>query len=213
MNCNELRGTLEPLIDGEVDADVKCGMLQHINACTECQSVWAELQDLKKHLRAYQSIISTPQHLRAKILDMLLGHPPASNALKLVESGNSLRATPEKNACLATHDSASTTFDVDEQCKDGVGDFVDGTQAEAPEGSITSQLLHSDITEILSKLTHRERDLMRLRFGLDDGRPRTLEEVAVIYGVTRERVRQIEAKALGKLRSSSRIRAVRKFGD
>jgi len=69
-----------------------------------------------------------------------------------------------------------------------------------PMGSATQALLREDIIKVMANLSPRERDLLRLRFGLDDGRQRTLEEVAEVYGVTRERVRQIEAAALRKLR-------------
>jgi RNA polymerase primary sigma factor len=70
--------------------------------------------------------------------------------------------------------------------------------------STTQEQLRSDILEVMSGLTPRERDVLQLRFGIDDGRERTLEEVAEIYGTTRERIRQIEALALRKLRRPHR---------
>ncbi len=212
MNCNELRASLEQLLDGEADIATKDCMLEHIHECIECHSVWAEQQNLKADLRTYQSLILTPPHLREKIRDMLLGHPPRASALKIVPEGRSA-LTPASNAHPGFHDVDAAKLDSNELHKNSVGDFVDEAPEQLLEGSITAQLLQEDIIEVLSKLSHRERDLMRLRFGLDDGRPRTLEEIAQLYGVTRERIRQIEAKALRKLRSPSKNSNVRKFGE
>ena len=73
-----------------------------------------------------------------------------------------------------------------------------------PADAATFSLLHEQLMEVLDTLTEREQKVLRLRFGLDDGRPRTLEEVGREFNVTRERIRQIEAKALRKLRHPSR---------
>ena len=73
-----------------------------------------------------------------------------------------------------------------------------------PASNVTAELLRNNIIEVMSSLSSRERDVLRLRFGLDDGRQRTLEEVGQLFGVTRERIRQIEAKALRKLRHPNR---------
>ncbi|HNB24555.1 MAG TPA: sigma-70 family RNA polymerase sigma factor, partial [Candidatus Melainabacteria bacterium] len=78
---------------------------------------------------------------------------------------------------------------------------------------ITQELLREDIIEVMAGLAPRERDVLRLRFGLDDGRQRTLEEVGQLFGVTRERIRQIEAKALRKLRHPNRSRKLREYLD
>ena len=72
------------------------------------------------------------------------------------------------------------------------------------KSSVASELLREDLAEVLCTLSPRERDVLRLRFGMDDGRQRTLEEVGQLFGVTRERIRQIEAKALRKLRHPKR---------
>jgi len=94
-----------------------------------------------------------------------------------------------------------------------IGDFVEDHNAETPIASITSELLRSDLIEVMAGLSPRERDVLRLRFGLDDGRQRTLEEVGQLFGVTRERIRQIEAKALRKLRHPNRSRKLREYID
>ena len=77
----------------------------------------------------------------------------------------------------------------------------------------TYTLLHEQLMEVLDTLTEREQKVLRLRFGLDDGRPRTLEEVGRQFNVTRERIRQIEAKALRKLRHPSRSKKLKDYLD
>jgi len=94
-----------------------------------------------------------------------------------------------------------------------LGDFIEDREAETPASSVTQELLREDIIEVMAGLSPRERDVLRLRFGLDDGRQRTLEEVGQLFGVTRERIRQIEAKALRKLRHPNRSRRLREYID
>lgn len=94
-----------------------------------------------------------------------------------------------------------------------LGDFIEDTAAETPAYSVTQGLLREDIIDVMASLSPRERDVLRLRFGLDDGRQRTLEEVGQLFGVTRERIRQIEAKALRKLRHPNRSRRLRDYID
>lgn len=95
-----------------------------------------------------------------------------------------------------------------------LGDFIPDETNMSPEDYAINELLKDEISEILLTLTEREEKVIRLRFGLEDGRPRTLEEVGQLFGVTRERIRQIEAKALRKLRHPSRSRKLKDYlGD
>ena len=94
-----------------------------------------------------------------------------------------------------------------------LGDFIPDTSGIAPSDAASYQLLKEQMYDILDTLNERESRVLRLRFGLDDGRGRTLEEVGRDFGVTRERIRQIEAKALRKLRHPSRSRKLRDFLD
>ena len=92
-----------------------------------------------------------------------------------------------------------------------LGDFIEDLSAPAPADAATVQLLREQVEDVLITLSERERRVLQLRFGLEDGRSRTLEEVGRDFGVTRERIRQIEAKALRKLRHPSRSKKLRDF--
>ncbi len=94
-----------------------------------------------------------------------------------------------------------------------LGDFIPDDEAPAPADAASHTLLKEQLGEVLSTLTMREEKVLRLRFGLEDGRPRTLEEVGKEFDVTRERIRQIEAKALRKLRHPSRSKKLKDFLD
>ena len=96
---------------------------------------------------------------------------------------------------------ASLESPVGEEEDSSLGDFVADENAEAPGKAADRAMVAQQINQALKSLTPREEKVIRLRFGLDDGRPRTLEEVGRDFGVTRERVRQIEAKAIRKLHS------------
>jgi RNA polymerase primary sigma factor len=94
-----------------------------------------------------------------------------------------------------------------------LGDFIEDKSAKKPDEAANSQLLSEQIVATLESLSLREQRVLRLRFGLEDGRQRTLEEVGAEFNVTRERIRQIEAKALRKLRHPSRARKLRDYLD
>ncbi len=94
-----------------------------------------------------------------------------------------------------------------------LGDFIEDQDAPAPAEAASFSLLKEQLEEVLGTLSDREERVLRLRFGLDDGRQRTLEEVGYVFGVTRERIRQIEAKALRKLRHPTRSKKLRDYLD
>ncbi|MDY6341076.1 MAG: RNA polymerase sigma factor RpoD [Lachnospiraceae bacterium] len=103
---------------------------------------------------------------------------------------------------------------VGEEDDSSIGDFVPDDKQEAPEQAVTSMHLKEQLNEVLGTLTDREQKVLRLRYGLDDGKPRTLEEVGREFGVTRERIRQIEAKAMRKLsHSASKSKKLRDYLD
>ena len=94
-----------------------------------------------------------------------------------------------------------------------LGDFIEDKEALSPDEYANNQLLKDEINTVLQGLTEREEKVLRLRFGLYDGRTRTLEEVGKEFNVTRERIRQIEAKALRKLKHPTRSKRLKDFVD
>ncbi|MEA2015714.1 MAG: RNA polymerase sigma factor RpoD [Actinomycetota bacterium] len=92
-----------------------------------------------------------------------------------------------------------------------LGDFIEDSEVEAPSDAASFTMLQEQLQEVLNTLNDRERKVIQLRFGLQDGHPRTLEEVGREFGVTRERIRQIESKTLGKLRHPNRSGVLREF--
>ena len=106
---------------------------------------------------------------------------------------------------------ASLETPIGEEDDSNLGDFVADSNAVTPEGNVESVMLREHIDALLGDLKERERQVIVLRFGLEDGHPRTLEEVGKEFNVTRERIRQIEAKALRKLRNPVRSKRIRDF--
>lgn len=112
-----------------------------------------------------------------------------------------------------SQDPVSLETPIGEEEDSHLGDFIQDDHVAVPAEEAAFTLLHEQLMEALSTLTEREQKVLRLRFGLDDGKPKTLEEVGGEFHVTRERIRQIEAKALRKLRHPSRSEVLRSFLD
>ena len=110
-----------------------------------------------------------------------------------------------------SQDPVSLETPIGEEDDSHLGDFIKDERTMGPEEYATVEMLKEELAGVLGTLTDREEKVLRLRFGLDDGQCRTLEEVGQIFGVTRERIRQIEAKALRKLRHPSRSRKLKDF--
>ena len=94
-----------------------------------------------------------------------------------------------------------------------LGDFVEDTQSAAPVEEVAGIVQREEVVAVLALLSYRERQVLRLRFGLDDGRPRTLEEVGQVFGVTRERIRQIESRTLAKLKAIREAQCLQDYLD
>ena len=112
-----------------------------------------------------------------------------------------------------SQDPVSLETPIGEEEDSHLGDFIEDEQAPAPTDAVALSLLKEQLIHVLDTLTPREEKVLRLRYGIDDGKPRTLEEVGKEFNVTRERIRQIEAKALRKLRHPSRSKKLKEFID
>ena len=129
------------------------------------------------------------------------------------EIGSAMEVLPEKveEILKISQEPVSLETPIGEEEDSHLGDFIEDRSAPAPADAASFQLLKEQIQDVLNTLTDRESRVLQLRFGLEDGRSRTLEEVGREFGVTRERIRQIEAKALRKLRHPTRSRKLRDF--
>ncbi|MBD7964469.1 RNA polymerase sigma factor RpoD [Fictibacillus norfolkensis] len=129
------------------------------------------------------------------------------------EIGAEMELTPEKvrEILKIAQEPVSLETPIGEEDDSHLGDFIEDQDALAPSEAAAYELLKEQLEDVLDTLTDREENVLRLRFGLDDGRTRTLEEVGKVFGVTRERIRQIEAKALRKLRHPSRSKRLKDF--
>ena len=110
-----------------------------------------------------------------------------------------------------SQDPLSLDSPVGEEDESNLGDFIQDEAADNPADAATKAMLEVAVGEVLSELSEREQEIVRLRFGLDGGQAKTLEEVGKAFGVTRERIRQIEAKTLAKLRHPQRSQRLREF--
>jgi RNA polymerase primary sigma factor len=153
-------------------------------------------------------------HRVSRSLPQELGREPTIEEIaEAMSRGQEVVVTPTKvrEIIKASQQAVSLETPIGEEGDAHLGDFIEDRGALAPAEAATSQLLKEQVEAVLDSLTGRERRVLQLRFGLEDGRARTLEEVGKEFNVTRERIRQIEAKALRKLRHPSRSRKLRDY--
>ena len=139
-----------------------------------------------------------------------LGHDPSAEE---IAAEMNMPVDKVRDILKIAQEPVSLETPIGEEEDSHLGDFIEDQDAPAPADAASFMLLKEQLEEVLDTLTPREEKVLRLRFGLDDGRARTLEEVGQNFGVTRERIRQIEAKALRKLRHPSRSRKLKDFLD
>jgi RNA polymerase primary sigma factor len=139
-----------------------------------------------------------------------LGREPSDEEVAEKLGWNALRVKTVKNVA---REPISLEAPVGEEEDSQLGDFIEDDHVENPANKTAFTLLQESVRKVLETLPKREQEVLRLRFGLDDGYSLTLEEVGLIFNVTRERIRQIEAKALRRLRHPKRSRMVKDYLD
>ena len=174
------------------------------------QSVTRALADQARTIRVPVHMVETINKMSKmqRKLTLELGYEPS-----VTELANALDMTEEKvmEIMQIAREPASLETPIGEEDDSNLGDFVADANVLTPEGNVESVMLREHIDILLGDLKERERQVIVLRFGLEDGHPRTLEEVGKEFKVTRERIRQIEAKALRKLRNPVRSKRIRDF--
>ncbi len=173
------------------------------------QAITRAIADQSRTIRLPVHLYETISRIKktTKLLSQELGRKPTEE-----EIATRMEMTIEKLRFIAKSAqlpiSLETPIGKEEDSR--LGDFIE-SDGETPEDEVSKSLLREDLESVLSTLSPRERDVLRLRYGLDDGRMKTLEEIGQIFNVTRERIRQIEAKALRKLRHPNRNSVLKEY--
>ena len=174
------------------------------------QSVTRALADQARTIRVPVHMVETINKMSKmqRKLTLELGYEPS-----VKELAEALEMSVDKvmEIMQIAREPASLETPIGEEDDSNLGDFVADNKEVTPEGNVESVMLKEHIDDLLKDLKERERQVIVLRFGLEDGHPRTLEEVGKAFNVTRERIRQIEAKALRKLRNPVRSKRIRDF--
>ena len=176
------------------------------------QAITRAIADQARTIRIPVHMVETITKVK-KVSSQLLhetGHDPSAEE---IAEKLDMPAERVREIMRIAQDPVSLETPIGEEEDSHLGDFIPDDDAPAPADAASLMLLKEQLNEVLSTLTDREAKVLRLRFGLEDGRSRTLEEVGKEFDVTRERIRQIEAKALRKLRHPSRSKKVKDFLD
>jgi RNA polymerase primary sigma factor len=180
------------------------------------QAITRAIADQARTIRIPVHLVETIHRLRhvsRSLLQELGREPTVEEIAEAMSRGQEVVVTPEKvrEIIKVSQEPVSLETPIGEEEDSHLGDFIEDRAALAPAEAAANQLLKEHVAAVLDSLTGRERRVLQLRFGLEDGRARTLEEVGREFNVTRERIRQIEAKALRKLRHPSRSRKLRDY--
>jgi len=174
------------------------------------QAITRALADQARTIRIPVHMVETINKLIriSRTLLQELGREPTAEE---IASAMSLPVERVREIIKIAQEPISLETPIGEEEDSHLGDFIEDQDALAPAEAASFTMLKEQLEDVLETLTPRERKVLKLRFGLDDGRPRTLEEVGREFGVTRERIRQIEAKALRKLRHPTRSKRLKDF--
>lgn len=174
------------------------------------QAITRALADQARTIRIPVHMVETMNKLTqtSRKLQQDLGREPTTDELAEVMRLSPERVNEIRQMCM---EPVSLESPVGEEDDSHLGDFIEDDTGSQPAEAVSQTMLRQQLMEILDTLSEREAKVLRLRYGLDDGRPRTLEEVGKEFHVTRERVRQIEAKALRKIRNPNRSNKLRDF--
>ncbi len=176
------------------------------------QAITRAIADQARTIRIPVHMVETINKVK-KVSSQLLhknGHEPTAEEIALELD---LPADKVREIMRVAQEPVSLETPIGEEEDSHLGDFIPDDEAPAPADAASRMLLREQLRDVLGTLTQREARVLSLRFGLEDGRPRTLEEVGKEFDVTRERIRQIEAKALRKLRHPSRSKKLKDFLD
>jgi RNA polymerase primary sigma factor len=182
------------------------------------QAITRAIADQARTIRIPVHMVETINRLirvSRTLLQELGREPTVEEIAEAMSKGQEVVVTPEKvrEIIKVSQEPVSLETPIGEEEDSHLGDFIEDRGALAPAEAASHQLLKEQVEAVLDSLTGRERRVLQLRFGLEDGRARTLEEVGKEFNVTRERIRQIEAKALRKLRHPSRSRKLKDYLD
>jgi RNA polymerase primary sigma factor len=180
------------------------------------QAITRAIADQARTIRIPVHMVETINRLirvSRQLLQELGREPTVEEIAEAMSKGQEVAVTPEKvrEIIKVSQEPVSLETPIGEEEDSHLGDFIEDRGALAPAEAASHQLLKEQVEAVLDSLTGRERRVLQLRFGLEDGRARTLEEVGKEFNVTRERIRQIEAKALRKLRHPSRSRKLKDY--
>jgi RNA polymerase primary sigma factor len=180
------------------------------------QAITRAIADQARTIRIPVHMVETINRLirvSRQLLQELGREPTVEEIAEAMSRGQEVAVTPEKvrEIIKVSQEPVSLETPIGEEEDSHLGDFIEDRGALAPAEAASHQLLKEQVEAVLDSLTGRERRVLQLRFGLEDGRARTLEEVGKEFNVTRERIRQIEAKALRKLRHPSRSRKLKDY--
>jgi RNA polymerase primary sigma factor len=180
------------------------------------QAIQRGLADQSRTIRIPVHMVETMNRVTrvTRELTVTLGREPTPVEISEVLSVDPKTAiTPDRVEEVRAYGRLPVSLEtpVGDESDSELGQLIEDKNAISPEAAVTDQMLREQVAKVLDSLDGREQRVIRLRFGLDDGRPRTLEEVGHEFGLTRERIRQIEAHALRKLRHPSRSRKLREF--